>query len=247
MAKSLLDELASVLGTADAIAKIKANPELADRIAKQDELYGYYKDETIEAPSTVVTPPAAVTPPAVVTPPATASGDMGALLRSMETLTAKIGDIPTLVKTQVDEAVKTRGDELVTAATTRALRQADELAKAREDWNRNYSDGGKVPFDSGAFETYVNEQTTAGNRFASVTKAYESFTAAKREDVTVENKVRERLKERNTGQVPGVTPTTAKSTLGVLLNRGREKDGNGETAVSRAGERLDARLRVGNE
>jgi hypothetical protein len=238
MAKSLLDELASVLGTADAIAKIKANPELADRIAKQDELYGFYKDETVEAPT--VTTTAATEPVKRETPPATS--DLGAILRSMEGLTKQIADLPTIVNTRVDEVVKARGDELVNSAVARSIRQADELARAREDWNRNYSDSGKKPFDSEAFEKYVNEKVTAGTRFASVTDAYQSFVAPQREEIAIEGKVRERLKERNSGNVPGVTPTTSKTTLGKLMERGRDKDSNGETAVSRAGERLNALL-----
>ena len=238
MAKSLLDELANVLGTADAIAKIRSNPELANRIAKQDELYGYYlpEGEGIEPPTVTTTAAAPVTREA---PP---TSDIGAILRTMEGLTKQIADLPTIVNTKVDEVVKARGDELVNSAVARSIRQADELARAREDWNRNYSDGGKKPFDSEAFEKYVNEQVAAGTRFASVTKAYESFVAPQREEIAIEGKVRDRLKERNSGNVPGVMPTTSKSTLATLMARGRDKDNNGETAVSRAGERLNALL-----
>ena len=167
MAKSLLDELASVLGTADAIAKIKANPELADRIAKQDELYGFYKDEPVDAPTvTMTTADATVTREAIAV-----TSDLGAILRSMEGLTRQIADLPTIVNTRVDEVVKARGDELVNSAVARSIRQADELARAREDWNRNYSENGKKPFDSEAFEKHVNDQVAAGRRFASVTDA----------------------------------------------------------------------------
>ena len=235
MAKSLLDEIASALGTADAIAKIKANPELADRIAKQDELYGFYKDEPVDAPTVTTTSAAPVTREA----PA-ATSDLGAILRSMEGLTKQIADLPSIVNSRVDEVVKARGDELVNSAVARSIRQADELARARENWNQNYSDGGKKPFDSAAFEKYVNDKVAAGSKFASVTDAYESFVAPQREEIAIEGKVRERLKERNSGNVPGVTPTTSKTTLGKLMERGRDKDSNGETAVSRAGERLNA-------
>jgi hypothetical protein len=237
MAKSLLDELANVLGTADTIAKIKANPELADRIAKQDELYGFYKDEPVDAPT--VTTTAAPEPVKRETPP---NSDLGAILRSMEGLTRQIADLPTIVNTRVEEAVKERGAELVNSAVARSIRQADELARAREDWNRNYSENGKKPFDSEAFEKHVNDQVAAGRRFASVTDAYKDFVAPQREEIAIEGKVRERLKERNSGNVPGVTPTTSKTTLGKLMERGRDKDSNGETAVSRAGERLNALL-----
>jgi hypothetical protein len=248
--KSILDELAGVLSPAE-LAKIKADAGLSERITKgADELYGYYKDDTIDPPTATATPTSTTTTTApVVTTTVAPSGDLGAILRTLDGVTRRleaIGDVPKMIESKVEEVVKARGDELVSAVATRALRQADELAKAREDWNRNFSEGGKKQFDTEAFEKFVNEQTAAGTRFASVTKAYESFTAPQREEVTVETKVRDRLKERNSGHVPGVTPTTANTTLAVLMARGRDKDGNGETAVNRAGASLDARLH-GNE
>ena len=42
--------------------------------------------------------------------------------------------------------------------------------------------------------------------------------------------------------LPGVTPASARSPLGVLMNRGRTTDGENKTAVQRAASALDARM-----
>lgn len=242
MAKSLLDELAGVLSPAE-LAKVRANQELLGRVSKQDELYGMYLDETIDPPAAIAEPEKKVEATSTTTDsrPGTSSSDIGKLLQSMSKLTEQIAGIDKVVATKVDEVVKVEGDKLVSAAVMRALKLADGLSKVREDWNANYgAEHGR--FDSDKFEKWYEDQSKSGVTFGSIEKAYEQYSAPQREAANIENKVRERLKEKNSGaQVPGVTPT-ASSTLKTLMRRGRAEDSGGQTAVDRAGDKLNERL-----
>ena len=228
---ALLDDLEGILGK-DAIDKIKADPRVSQRAIKADELLGYYDGDEPTAPPAKVEPkvePVKVTSPGM---------DMAALLAGIDkSLDAKLGTIGKTIDDKIDAAVKTRGAELAGNASSIALRNADELNRV---YRRHEKDFGE-DFDSTAFNTFVEDQKKNGRGFKSVTEAYEAMTADKRTDKTVEDRVREQLKTRASAQnVPGVTPPSVKSPLGVFMARGKA-EGGADTAVSKAAAMLAAR------
>jgi hypothetical protein len=109
------------------------------------------------------------------------------------------------------------------------LAQADEINRIHRRHEKEFGE----EFDSPAFHEWVNGEVEKGERFKSITSAYETYTGAKREDARVEGKVRDELKKRandNSGQhVPGFTPPSSQSPLAKIMNRGKATDGEGST------------------
>ena len=241
--RTVFDELEGLLG-ADQVAKIKANAGLNHRLTKTDEIMSLYDDETDDAP-----------------PRRTESrtddrddnrddkgGDqsLADLTKTLQDITAKLGDVPT--KAELEETLKKKGDELFNNVLARSLAQMDELGEIKERHREEFG----TRLDSAAFKNWINDESKPvdqggkGRRFESITDAYERYTADKRQEVLVETKVREKLKERakdNQGNyLPGVTPPSSKSPISTFMKRGREADGSGSTAIDRAGAALEARI-----
>ena len=227
---SILDDFEGVLSTEE-ISKIKASPVLRNRLEKGDELLRYYT-EGDEAPPIKIEK---TDPPARTTP----SGDLSDLTKTLGEITAKLGNVVT--KDDLEATLTKRGNELAQAASSRALKQSDELNRI---YRRHEKDFGEE-FDSTKFDTWADEQMKAGHQFNSVTAAYEDFTAPQRTKAEIEKGVREGLKVRNAenqgAQVPGVTPPSSKSPIATFMRRGKEADGENKTAVDRAGAALAAR------
>jgi len=228
---ALLDDLEGILGK-EAVEKIKADPRVSVRASKAEELLGYYDGDEPVVPVKVEPK---VEPTKVVSSPGM---DMAALLAGIDkSLDSKLGVIGKTIDDKIAEAVKTRGAELAGNASSIALRNADELNRV---YRRHEKDFGE-DFDSTAFNTFVETQKKTGRNFNSVTEAYEAMTADKRNDKTVEERVREGLKAKASAQnVPGVTPPSVKSPLGVFMARGKT-EGGADTAVSKAAAMLAAR------
>lgn len=237
---ALIDELASVIG-ADAVAKLKADPNVSKRITRGDDFYKMYvgvdDDTTTETPAATTTTTAA-TVPAVTTAPSNDNSGIMAELAKINSRLDAVKDLPQTIQTEVNKVVEARGRELRGGAVMDALRISDEMNRIYRSHEKTYGED----FDSTKFNTYVEEQKAAGRNFASVTQAYESFTEPKRIDKTVNDRVRDELKLKATNNVPGVTPPSSKSALSAIMNRGRATDNNNETAVDRAGRKLAERM-----
>ena len=232
---ALVDELSGLFGP-EAVAKL--TPELRSKLELGEQLTSYYNNETDEIP---VRQPArsAQTPAAAVTPPAATSlvVDMAAIEGLFD---KKLGNISETIKSQVDEVVKERGDKLFNDVLAVSMRNTRELIQVENRYREDF----KEPLDENKLNEFINEQGKKGTRYATVTDAYNAFTADKYVAKRVEDGVRDGLKNAQSGQhLPGVTPTASRGPVAILQSR-RANDGGagGETAVSRAGKALAERM-----
>jgi len=239
---AILDELAGIIG-AEAVAKIKADSKITTKLTEGERLYGFYTDDDTTTTTETTTPP--VTTQTTDTTSAARSAVLD--LKAIEgLLDKKLGGLDDRIKTAttatVEEIIKKRGAELTVNASSIALRNADELNRV---YRRHEKDFGE-DFDTAKFNEFVETEKKAGRGFASVTDAYEAWTKDRRTEKTIaaakEEGKREALKERADMMIPGVTPASARTPLGQLLNRGRDKDATGKTSVEKAASSLEARL-----
>ena len=224
---AILDDLESVLG-AEAVAKLKASP-MASKVTRAGELLDFYTEGTTPHPTDATTR----------NDSHTADLDLSSVEKLLD---RKFADLPKTIDDRVNAIVEKRGNELVTSAVVSALRSSDELNRI---YMRETAETGKQ-FDSMAFNNFVEEQKKTGKSYKNLMEAYEDMTKDRRIEQTVntkvEEKVREELKKRADSSIPGVTPASARSPLGVLMNRGRTTDGENKTAVQRAASNLEARM-----
>ena len=224
---AILDDLESVLG-AEAVAKLKASP-MASKVTRAGELLDFYTEGTTPPPTDATTR----------NDSHTADLDLSSVEKLLD---RKFADLPKTIDDRVNAIVEKRGNELVTSAVVSALRSSDELNRI---YMRETAETGKQ-FDSMAFNNFVEEQKKTGKSYKNLMEAYEDMTKDRRIEQTVKTKVdegvREALKARADSSIPGVTPASARSPLGVLMNRGRTTDGENKTAVQRAASNLEARM-----
>ena len=245
---NILDDLAAAgFLTKRDIDQINTEAGLATlkfRTDKASELIDYYVDDDPK-------PAARQDDPPPVKREAAPTTDLSALTSTLAEINKKLGNV--ITKDEFEAEVQKRGDELVNRMRGQILSEADELNHIHR---RNEKEFGEE-LDSEAFKAWANERMAAGHNFAGyqtadgkpigpVTRAWQEYTASKREEVTVENKVRERLKTRNAEnqgkQVPGVTPPGSRAPISIFMNRDKQADANGNNAVDRAGAALAARL-----
>jgi hypothetical protein len=235
--RTVFDELEGLLGK-DEIARIKADSGLSRRLEKGDEMFRVYDEETDEQEERETRRTESRTEERRES----AGGDQSLveLTKTLQGITAKLSDVPT--KADMDSAIEKGGEKLFQAVLARSLEQGDELAAVRDRHREEFNER----LDTAVFKQWSNDQIKAGKRFDSITEAYEKFTGERREEARVENKVREKLKERATQNqgnlVPGVTPPSSKSPIATFMKRGRDTDLTGGTAVDRAGAALEAAL-----
>lgn len=199
---SILDDLEGVLSKEE-LAKIKANPAIATRLTRGDELREWYDGGEVETPPAAVTLPPA---PRAGTPPPPGQFDLSAIERSID---AKIGAITTTINTTIESALKTRGDELFNNAVRTAVQRSDELQRI---YGRHEREVGK-PFDSAEFNTYLEKPEVKARGFRTLTDAYEAFVAPVVTERTIETEVNKRYTAKvaaDSGKnVPGTTPAPA--------------------------------------
>ena len=238
---ALLDDLKGLLSPED-LAKIEGNPAIKNRIAKGDELYGYYVGE--DEP---VTPPAAVTPPPAVTPPSTpppaAGFDLGAIERMLD---KRLGDLGKKFENVVTK------DDLTTTINREGARLLSQATANADELNSIYMEHRDLtgkPFDRVAFNEFLNKPENktgevdkpigqgASSRFPSIRSAYEAFVSPVRQEREVERRVQEKLKTQSGGQpgFPGSTPPPSTNKIvDILKRRNVAADGGGNTRVDRA-------------
>ena len=232
---ALIDELFGRGLTQKEIARIKANPGVLKEVVDLYYADSEDGDATTTAAATTTATAASATPPS-----AFSLADIeGALDKRLGNLDERI---KTTATTAIEDVIKNRSEELVTAATDRALRRSDELGRIYRRHEKEFGE----EFDSTAFDKWASEQMAAGVRFNGVTNAYETWTADRRLEKKLsgakEEGAREALKERANQMVPGVTPASARSPLSTFINRGKTTDSEGQTAAHKAGRALSERL-----
>jgi hypothetical protein len=232
----ILDDLEGILG-ADAITKLRANPALTTRLTRAEEVREFYDGE-VETPPAA--PPRREAPP--VRPPTGGGETLADVMAGLKTVTDRIGTIDKTVTDKVNEVVQARGSELLNNAIAISMRNTRELTKLdsrhRADFNED--------LDDSKLEAHVKAATEAGRPFRTITEAYDDMTrearVKKQVDTGVETGVREALKARASGQVPGVTPQSGSPML-KLLRKGPSTPGaDGGTHLDKAARALEERL-----
>ncbi len=205
---AILDDLEGFLG-AEAVATLKANPAAVEHLAKVDDVYGFYTGERDTPPAPAQRREA---PPAVRS--ATDSPDLSSILNELKTVTSTLGGLDDRIKTTTNSIIEERGKQLIGAA----MANSRELMKID---NRNRAEFG-TDLDDAALEAHAAAAAAVGRPFRTITDAYEDMTREARVNKTVDNRVREELKQRNSGQVPGVSAPAATPMLSVLKGGGRQ-------------------------
>jgi len=229
----LLTDLEGFLGK-EAADKLRATPDAVTRLSRASEILSFYDGET-------ETPPAAPrvreTPPAVRS--ATGAGDE-TLAQIMARLDG-LGNIDEKIKTGVETMVQARGNELVNNAIAISMRNNRELTRIDA---RHRADFGE-DMDDAKLDAHIAAARDVGRPFRTITEAYDDMTREarfkKELDSGVETGVREALKTRASGQVPGVTPTAASPMLTMLHKRPNGSTDSG-THLDKAARALEERL-----
>jgi hypothetical protein len=205
-----------------------ATPEQREKLAKASHLLDYY-DGLTDDPTPPARLPARSAPPAA-TPPAAAP-----LAAGLDDILAKLDERLDL---KLSEFEKTKGGQLFNNSVSTAVRVSRELGRVDQKHRADFNED----LDEEKLNSFINEQKTKGRSYATVGDAYEDFTRDRRIDKTVDQRVAEKLKQRQSGlDLPGTTPVSARSPIAVMRAQ-TKKEGAGETAVSKAGSALDERL-----
>lgn len=252
---SVLEQLMSVLSPEEqTIVRAKLDPKLVAQDKKNDELFGYWtgieNGTAITEPASTTTTTethvaalpssAATTVAPVVTAPSTSSVDSAAILASLNGLKASIDERFKNVVTM--DKVNELGANLLNEATSRALRQADEISLIRET---NRKEFGKE-LDRTAFEKFVTDNqdpTTKRNKYATLTDAYDAMVAQERVTAQIAKGVAEGVKQvTSAATVPGQSTSTALSPAQQVMAKSRAaaSNGDGKTGVQAAIDRLAA-------
>lgn len=244
---ALLDDLKGILSAED-FAKLEGNAALKTRITRGDELRTYYDGE--ETPPAVVPP--AVEPPVARTPPAGAGGqfDLSAIERMLDTREQKQRDF---IKTELDNAVKTRGDELYNNVRSGVRSDALQLVKIytrhQNATGKEWDDAEEVKFNEYLKTNNAAVAAGGGKRYANLTDAYNDYIAPVVTEKTIEAEVTKRLKAKSGENVPGTTPgPSVNSNIRTIMMRNRAADGTTPTTgAGRAAAALDKIMARQNE
>jgi len=236
---ALLDDLKGILSPED-FAKIQSNAAVSSRIAKGDELYGYYVGD--EPPA--VTPPATVDPPVARTTPPAGMFDLGAIERMLDT---KLGAINTTIDSKVAEIVKQRGDELYNnvraGVRTDALQLVKIYTRHQEATGKSWDDAEEVKFNDFLKANNEAVKVGGGKSYKNLTEAYNDYIAPTVTDREVERRVAEGVRAKSgTVPVPGTTSAPAtNNNIRFFQKRGTAAEGGGQTNAQKAAELLDRR------
>ena len=151
-------------------------------MTRGDELRSYYDGD--EPP-----PVAHVDPPPVVrsTPAPPGAFDLTSIERMLDAREQKQRDF---IKTELDNAVKSRGDEFVNNTVKIAVQRADEL-------NRIYARHSELtgkPFDSADFNAFLEKPEIKAKGFRTLNDAYEAYAAPTVTERTIESEVDKRVR-----------------------------------------------------
>ena len=240
---ALLDDLKGLLSPED-LAKIEGNPAIKNRIAKGDELYGYYvgEDEPVQQQQQQQQQPVQQQQQQPVQQQ-NQGFDLGAIERMLD---KRLGDLGkkfenVVTKDDLSATITREGAKLLSQATA----NADELNSIYME----HRDLTGKPFDRAAFNEFLNKPENktgevdkpigqgASSRFSSIRSAYEAFVSPVKTEREVDRRVAEKLKTQSGGQpgFPGSTPPPSTNKIvDILKRRNVAADGGGNTRVDRA-------------
>jgi len=224
----IFDELEGLLG-AEVLAKL--SPEMRSKLEFSEELLNFYDGKIEDQPKPRV---AARAPESTTTPSAGTSFGLDDIEKLLD---KRMGTISDTVKATVEEAVKTRGQELFNNATAAATNTMTAILRVGRKHRETFNED----FDPDALNEWATAEQAKGRKFSNVEDAYDAMTATKRVDKQVADGIREGLKTRNSqASVPGYTPPSATAPHKILSMRGKVEGAAG-SAVSAAAAELAAR------
>jgi len=225
----ILAELEGIL-SADEIAKLRGNTAATERLSRASELLSFYDGETETPPAP---PQRREAPPVERQPVRGATDDLASVLAELNKVTTTLGGLDERIKTTTNEVINQRGNELIAVS----MRNNRELSKIDNKHRAEFNED----LDDAALEAHAAAAAAAGRPFRTITDAYEDMTREarlkKQVDSQVETRVRDELKSRASGQVPGVTPQAA-SPMIRMLKTPRTSATGAATAGEKAGQAL---------
>ena len=246
-AKTAYEQLIDLLDV-DTQSKVKAklaeNPKLIAEDAFTTELFGIYRgvesgatepatttttaataDTTAAVIHTAALPSSATTTAAPTTTTTTSTNDSAAILAALTSLRTSVDD--RLKNVMTKDEINSLGAQLLNEATTRALKQADEISMIRETNRKEFGE----ELNRADFEKFVMDNqdvTTKRNKYATLTDAYNAMVAEERQKALIAKGVEEGVKQKLSGkEVPGQTTTVALSAAQQVMAKAK-KDGQAE-------------------
>jgi len=225
----ILAELEGILSV-DEIAKLRGNTAATERLSRASELLSFYDGETETPPAP---PQRREAPPVERQPVRGASDDLSTVLAELNKVTATLGGLDERIATTTNDLINKRGQELIAVS----MRNNRELSKIDNKHRSEFNED----LDDTALEAHAAAAAAAGRPFRTITDAYEDMTREarlkKQVDTQVDTRVREELKARASGNLPGVTPQAATPMLRVLKTARTSASGTA-TAGEKAGAAL---------
>lgn len=239
----LLDDLKGLL-SAEEFAKLQGNAALNTKLSKASELHDWYVGE--EGAPDPTQQPVQQQQQNRTPPPTNAFSDIQAIERMLDSKLAKLDE---RIDSRFSTLAEQRGNELVNNAVNLALQRSDELNRV---YMRHQADFNEA-FDSTAFAEFNSKPENSvmdkdgkrlGSKFRSVTEAYDSFTAEKREAKKLAAAKAEGVAEGKAASsgrnLPGTTPGPMNSNIKFFTQRGRtDANGNPDSRSGRAATALD--------
>jgi hypothetical protein len=236
---SILDDLKGILSPAE-YSKLEANGAIKARIARGEEMVEYFDGGEPPATTTTTTttePPARTTPAGMF--------DLSSIERMLDARDQKQRD---LIKTELDAAIKTRGDELYNNVRAGVRGDALQLVKIytkhQQATGKEWDDAEEVKFNE--FLKTNNEAVKAGGgkRYGTLTEAYNDYIAPVVTERTIESEVDKRVtaatKAQSGQHVPGTTPPPASnSNIRHFMKRSATGTAAETTGAGRAAAALD--------
>lgn len=230
----ILDELEGILSK-DEVAKLRANP-LAQRLQRGDAVREYYDGDMSGNPP----PPVRQQQQQQERHESRGGESLDDVLSELNKVTSRLGELPKTIHDEVDKVVKEKGNELFSNVLAASMRNNRELSKID---SRHRTEFG-ADLDDTALEAHADAAAKAGRPFRTITEAYEDMTREarleKRIASGVETGVREKLKERTTASLPGVSGNSGSPMLRAL--KAVPSGGTTGSAVSAAARALEDRL-----
>src|SRR5271156_2451662 len=217
MAKSILDELESILGK-DAVSKIKSDGKLSDKVADMDRVYGFYTgdlDDTHDDAARLaaekeasdrqrLTEKAEADRIAAERSRTVSSGstaELTSVLNELKTLTTTINEFKEFQKNAITL------DKLPTYEAN-ILRKTHEISLITNNHEKEFSES----LDLNKLDEWVTEQKKTGAGWPSITSAYDAWVNEKRIEARIQKGVAEGVKQKaSSSAVPGQTHTASLS------------------------------------
>jgi hypothetical protein len=209
---ALADDISDLLATfpeadrATMLAAFERNPNAATHLTQRETVYKAFVDGDTSALANATR---TVTPP-VVTSPAV---DLDAINRTLDERMGKIFDDPRF-DTAVERRAKVLADAAIKAASDgivgRALKGGAEITSIMHTHRTEF---GKE-LDQPAYEKFVTDN---GNKFATLTDAYNNFVSEERINKRIEAARAEGAAHRATTEVPGTSLPNSSSPAGMFI------------------------------